>query len=356
MFVSCRGKFVRITANHVTMARIFLLPVPVYLLIYGNTLELWIAFVLFVILGATDFVDGWMARIEGPTRLGSLIDPVADKIFLAAIIMSMVAIGLFPVWVLSALLSRELLMTALRSSVAIRKEAIRTSRLAKLKTIIQMGGGGTIFFTMVLPETVFIYTCLALSVPFLVVALLALAKKKQPPFWSLPVFIGFVLVAVIELYFSKEVVLMAQIAAIIAITWASAIDYLVGSYRLFKRSGMMIGDWIRLLWAVSFSLLVAPLVSTYPVMILPVLVSISLEFGLGGIDNIVAIERQRFSSWPFFISGTCGVIFAVVVGIAMINQIVWLPLYCSLTLAATSSIICGAYFGRHIDLFKGHLS
>jgi CDP-diacylglycerol--glycerol-3-phosphate 3-phosphatidyltransferase len=125
---------VRITANQVTMARIFLLPVPVYMLIYGETIQWWIAFGIFVILGATDFVDGWMARKEGPTRLGSLIDPVADKIFIAAIMLSMIAIGVFAPWIISVLLTRELLMTALRSSVAYRQQVFKTSLLAKLKT------------------------------------------------------------------------------------------------------------------------------------------------------------------------------------------------------------------------------
>lgn len=345
----------RITANQVTMARIFLLPVPVYMLIYGDAVEWWIAFALFVILGATDFVDGWMARIEGPTRLGSLIDPVADKIFMAAIMLSMVAIDAFPAWVASALLSREFLMTALRSSVAIRKEAIKTSRLAKLKTIIQMGGCGTIFFTMVLPEEAFIYVCFALALPFLLVALAYIVRKMKPPFWALPVFLAFVLVAVIEIFSSKDVNLIVQMAIILTITWASAIDYLVGSYRLFKRTGMMIGDWTRLFWAIIFGLLVAPMVAYFPIMVLPVLVSISLEFGLGGIDNILTVEKSLFSSWPFFLSSLAGLIFAIVVNASIFLQIPWLPFYFSLGLAASSAIICGAIFGRHVELFKRNL-
>lgn len=345
----------RITANQVTMARIFLLPVPAYMLIYGDTFEWWLAFAIFVVLGATDFVDGWMARMEGPTRLGSLIDPVADKIFMAAIMLSMVAIDVFPAWVASALLSREFLMTALRSSVAIRKEAVKTSRLAKLKTIIQMGGCGTFFLTIVLPEAVFIYVCLALSLPFLLVALAYFLRKQKPPFWSLPVFLAFILVALVEVFFSKEVNLGLQMAIILVITWASAIDYLTGSYRLFKRTGMLLGDWARLFWAIIFGLMVAPLVAYFPIMVLPVLVSVSLEFGLGGIDNIVVLEMGRFSSWPFFLSSSFGLIFSLLVHGAIFWQLPWLPFYCSLGLTATSAIICGAIFGRHVELFRRNL-
>ncbi len=337
------------------MARIFLLPVPVYMLIYGNALEWWVAFAIFVILGATDFVDGWMARREGPTRLGSLIDPVADKIFMAAIILSMVAIDVFPAWVASALLAREFLMTALRSSVAIRKEAIKTSRLAKLKTIIQMGGCGTIFFTLVLPEAGFIIVCFALALPFLIVALVYLARKLRPPFWALPVFLAFVLVAVLQIFFSKQFNLYVQMAIILGITWASAIDYLIGSYRLFKRTGMLLGDWLRLFWAIIYGLMVAPLVAYFPIMVLPVLVSISLEFGLGGIDNIVSVEKSLFSKLPFFLSSVFGLTFAIVVNGAIYWQLPTWPFYCSLALAGLSALICGATFGRHVDLFKRNL-
>ncbi len=342
----------RITANQVTMARIFLLPVPVYMLIYGNTLEWWVAFGIFVALGATDFVDGWMARIEGPTRLGSLIDPVADKIFIAALMLSMVAIDIFPAWVASALLSREFLMTALRSSVAIRKEAIKTSRLAKLKTIIQMGGCGTIFFTMVLPEEAFIYVCFLLALPFLLVACFYLVRKQRPPFWSLPVFFAFLLVSMVEIFFSRDANLGVQMAIILGITWASAIDYVTGSYRLFKRTGMLFGDWTRLFWAIAYGLFVAPMVAYFPITVLPILVSISLEFGLGGIDNIVTVEKGCFSSWPFALSCVFGLVFSAIVNLAMFFQVPWLPFYCSFALAATSALICGAFFGRHVDLFK----
>lgn len=340
----------RITANVVTMARIFLLPVPVYMLIYGEQLEWWIAFSLFVILGATDFVDGVMARREGPTKLGSLIDPVADKIFMAAIMLSMVSINVFPAWVASALLSREFLMTALRSSVAIRKEVFKTSMLAKLKTIIQMGGSGTIFFTIVLPETAYIYVCLALSVPFFLTAASYLLKRKRPPFWALPVGFAFVLVAVVEYFFSKQVCLMVQMSIILAITWASAIDYLIGSYRLFKRTGMFMGDWARIFWALVFGLLMCPLVTDYPAIVLPILAIVSLEFGLGGIDNIVVNEKGKFSPWPYYVSAFCGLLFYL--GFTFFAHDPRLSFYLSLALVLVSLANCTVAFMRHIDLFK----
>lgn len=342
----------RITANQVTMARIFLLPVPVYMLIYGETIQWWIAFGLFVILGATDFVDGLMARKEGPTRLGSLIDPVADKIFISAIMLSMIAIGVFSPWIISVLLTREFLMTALRSSVAYRQQVFKTSLLAKLKTIIQMGGLGTIFFTISIPAQALSIVCGALAVPFLLIAIGYWLKSKKAPFWSIPVFFAFVLVATLAHFVSKDTNVAVQMGIIITLTWLSALDYVVGSFKMFKSSGMHGGDWVRMLWSLIFGVFVTPLVAYYPVMVLPLLVSVSLEFGLGGIDNIVVAEKHIFSSWPFIITSVAGLLFAALINYSILLHPVFEPVYLAIALAGCSALVCGTLFGRHVDLFK----
>jgi cardiolipin synthase len=343
---------VRITANQVTMARIFLLPVPVYMLIYGESLQWWIAFAIFLVLGMTDFIDGLMARREGPTRLGGLLDPVADKIFIAAIVLSLIASGIFPSWVASVVLSRELLVTALRSSVAARKEHIKTSKLAKLKTIIQMGGLGTIFFTIVLPPDMVSYVCLSLSLIFLFIAIAYFVKSLRPPFWVVPVFAAFVLVGLTSPLISKEEAVFMQMGIIIAITWISAFDYLVGSYKLFRRTGIVVGDLARLFWAIAHGLMVVPLVAYFPITVLPLLVAISLEFGLGGIDNIVVAEKAKFSSWPFFLSGLCGCLYAGAINYIVYMQISGPVFYLSFFLVCASAIICGIVFGKNVELFK----
>ncbi|HEY4223689.1 MAG TPA: CDP-alcohol phosphatidyltransferase family protein, partial [Myxococcota bacterium] len=74
----------KITANQVTIVRILALPFPCWALTVRPPQPwMWIAFVAGVLVGATDFVDGWMARRDGPTQLGALLDPVADKLFIA---------------------------------------------------------------------------------------------------------------------------------------------------------------------------------------------------------------------------------------------------------------------------------
>src|SRR3954465_15757133 len=106
----------RITANQVTIARLIGLPF-VGALAYGDEQTRIIAVILGTLIGLTDTVDGYLARKHGPTVLGSLLDPVADKIFIV------VCYGCFAdrggiSWLLAAaIFSRELLVTVLRSSL-----------------------------------------------------------------------------------------------------------------------------------------------------------------------------------------------------------------------------------------------
>lgn len=341
----------RITANQVTFGRIFLLPLPVYMLIYGEHVAWWVAFSLFVILGATDFVDGMLARKEGATILGSLMDPMADKIFVASIMMSLVALGIFEGYIVSALLLREFLMTALRSIVAIRKETFKTSSLGKLKTIFQMGGAGTLFFTLVLPPKGVFFVCLGLAVPFLLTALYFGFKKRRIPFWAVPVFLAFTLVTVLSAFVSIEVSLYVQIAIIIGLTWASAIDYVVKSFKLLRRTGLIKGDSCRIFWGLVYGILVTPLVADFPSIVLPLLLVASLEFGLGGIDNILAAERQQYKSWPFIISGTAGFIFAITINIALYFSMQTYVVPLSLILLAISTTLFALMFMANRSVF-----
>ena len=101
----------KITANMVTMTRIVLLPGPCALLLLDEVWAMWAALVTFTILGTTDFIDGIMARKEGPTKVGGLLDPVADKMMVAAIVFPLCARGIVPWWFVGVLLLRDVLMT-----------------------------------------------------------------------------------------------------------------------------------------------------------------------------------------------------------------------------------------------------
>ncbi|MBN2719059.1 MAG: CDP-alcohol phosphatidyltransferase family protein [Deltaproteobacteria bacterium] len=138
----------KITANMVTVARIVLMPIPGYLL-YQGIPELYVALVAIILLGITDWVDGRMARRDGPTVLGGLLDPIADKIFIAVCfipfaerVLPGTEMIVFPVWLLIPMFCRDFLVTSLRTSLSLRDAPMRTSMLAKFKTAIQMTAVG----------------------------------------------------------------------------------------------------------------------------------------------------------------------------------------------------------------------
>jgi len=140
-----------ITANQVTLLRIALLPVPCALILYGPLSWQWFAIGLYVALGFTDLLDGWMARHYGGTVLGALLDPVADKVFMAAALIPMSALHLVHPAVVVVILIREFLITSLRSAMSVRGKHVKTSILAKLKTSVQMGGSFVVYVVYRLP-------------------------------------------------------------------------------------------------------------------------------------------------------------------------------------------------------------
>ncbi|MDX1525056.1 MULTISPECIES: CDP-diacylglycerol--glycerol-3-phosphate 3-phosphatidyltransferase [Idiomarinaceae] len=129
--------------NLLTSFRIVL--IPVFLIIYyipGPESHFWAAFV-FAIAGITDALDGWVARkFNQFTKFGAFLDPVADKVMVAASLI--VVVENYAVWWISipalAIVSRELVVSALREWMAQigRQEQVKVSNLGKLKTIAQM--------------------------------------------------------------------------------------------------------------------------------------------------------------------------------------------------------------------------
>jgi len=302
----------KITANQITFARIFLLPIPCALLLYGGIKAWWVAFFLYTALGITDTIDGILARKYGATRLGGLIDPVADKIFMASILIAFTGLGYFPWWGLALIFCRELLVTALRSSVAIRHGQVKLTTLAKLKTIIQMGGMGTFFWTMALPVPWLIGVSSFAGFCFLAPwVYLRLRGHKQPPFYLLPVGFAFVGVAMLGGLVEKETSLLIQALAIVGITLASAIEYLAASWRVFKKDGLTSFDITRIFWAVAYGFFALPVVGIYPEVFLPLLIGLSFELALGGLENVVTSEGGRLHNGWYLMTGTLATLFGV---------------------------------------------
>lgn len=128
--------------NLLTLSRILVIPPIVALLYVDGDMPRWIALGLYAVACVTDFFDGYIARSMGQiSKLGRFLDPVADKLLVAAVIFMLVATNrISGVIVLPALviLIREILVSGLREHLASLSVRVPVSRLAKWKTMIQM--------------------------------------------------------------------------------------------------------------------------------------------------------------------------------------------------------------------------
>jgi CDP-diacylglycerol--glycerol-3-phosphate 3-phosphatidyltransferase len=93
---------------------------------------------VFIAAMATDQVDGWLARRQGrSSALGSLLDPVADKLLVVAALIMLVAEGAAPAWMVALLVAREFLVSAFRLAALQRGVVVQARELGKLKTWAQ---------------------------------------------------------------------------------------------------------------------------------------------------------------------------------------------------------------------------
>lgn len=136
--------------NILTMARIGL--IFIFLILAANAGEIdctevthqhrWIriiACILAFIAGATDFLDGYLARKwQVVSDLGALLDPLADKIFVTATMLIMVEFHLMPAWIAVVIISREFMVTGLRMVALKHGVVISADRWGKWKTALQM--------------------------------------------------------------------------------------------------------------------------------------------------------------------------------------------------------------------------
>ena len=125
--------------NALTLLRIFLVPLLVVVLLTRFEGHVYFGAAIFGLAVLTDYLDGYFARRRNEvTRLGILLDPLADKLLTAAAFLSLVEMGLVPAWVVMIILARELAVTGLRNVAAGRGILIRASGLGKGKMVAQV--------------------------------------------------------------------------------------------------------------------------------------------------------------------------------------------------------------------------
>jgi CDP-diacylglycerol--glycerol-3-phosphate 3-phosphatidyltransferase len=127
--------------NLLTFARILMIPGVLVLLARGSPRDCLYAALVYALAAVTDFLDGYLARRQGLISvLGKFLDPLADKLIVAATLVWLVGMGRIAAWAVVLLLSREITITALRSIASTEGLVIAAGDGGKVKTALQMVG------------------------------------------------------------------------------------------------------------------------------------------------------------------------------------------------------------------------
>jgi len=134
--------------NALTILRIFFVPLLVAALVQENVAvqvrglvitNEWLALAIFLSAAFTDLIDGYLARRwKQVTTIGTLLDPIADKLLISAALISLVQIRVLPGWMAILIIAREFAVTGLRSIAAAEGYTIRASDLGKTKMFSQV--------------------------------------------------------------------------------------------------------------------------------------------------------------------------------------------------------------------------
>ncbi len=125
--------------NALTVSRLVAIPVLMAVMLVSFPGHDLVAAGIFAVFSVTDTVDGYIARRYGlVTELGKFLDPLADKLFVLAVLVALVQEGLIPAWVAIVIFGRELLITILRSVAVGQGRMISASSLGKTKTVTQV--------------------------------------------------------------------------------------------------------------------------------------------------------------------------------------------------------------------------
>ena len=138
--------------NSVTMLRIGVVPVLLFLpmatTVSGSRFMAW----AFILAAVTDILDGWLARRSGGkdiTRIGKLLDPLADKLIVSTALIMLLSIGRIPLWaswMVVVIVGRELAVTGLRGIASSHGQIVAATGPGKLKTIAQTVATAALLF------------------------------------------------------------------------------------------------------------------------------------------------------------------------------------------------------------------
>ena len=172
--------------NGLTLMRIFLVPLLVAVLL--TKYNVLIAAAIFLAASLTDLLDGYFARKRGQiTTLGTLLDPVADKLLVSSAFISLVQLQVVPAWMVVIIIGREFAITGLRSIASAQGFTIDASELGKMKMVSQVTAITLLILGMPMPggnsHPIF-YTLGTISLYFVVLFAVVSAFEYFRTFWT----------------------------------------------------------------------------------------------------------------------------------------------------------------------------
>jgi CDP-diacylglycerol--glycerol-3-phosphate 3-phosphatidyltransferase len=284
-----------ITANQVTLLRLVLLPIGGVLMYFGPGAK-WVALVFMTFLGCTDFVDGWLARRYGSTVLGRLMDPIADKVFVMVGFMPFISLKWLAAWQIGLFLSREYVITGLRSAYERRHISMRTTLLAKIKAWAQMAGCGVIFILQMVPERAML---IALGIGTLVpVLFIAVRYAIKRVFWWGAVIFGVWLAALLlpQALYGSRVTTDVLMASIIVITWLSGLSYITPVGPMILQRKFDASDWVRILGGLAVPVVLVAAMARGDLPPWAIMLTMGLELAAGGLDNLLCFHGAQSSA------------------------------------------------------------
>jgi CDP-diacylglycerol--glycerol-3-phosphate 3-phosphatidyltransferase len=345
-----------ITANQVTLARLIPMPLLSWLIYrgadlgYTGNIYMWSGLIAGTLIGCTDWIDGLLARKYGPTVLGGLLDPIADKIFIAFAYTPFVDSRnpLVAWWTVALMFQREFFVTALRSAYEQRNLSLKTSYLAKAKTWTQMQGIGVmLLFPLLADQRTFLTWLLAVLVASPIIAMAVLYVVRRTVWRGAWVMTASVLpILALHLYGDTSLSVWAIMLYIVAITWISGFDYLVVGWRQLRgRGDFSRADAVRLIGALALPMLLYK-VLVGPAPAWPIFLILALELAVGGLDNLLSHHHRatKALAWGGRVLGVCALL-----AVALVVPDYAGPL--SILAAAVSLVGVSAEFWRGRDYF-----
>jgi len=155
---SLRREFLN-APNAITLTRIAMIPVFLWFTYHESRVDSFIAAVTYAITGATDFLDGWVARRKNlVTVIGKFLDPLADKLIVMAALVMLVHLGRVAAWVVIVVMAREFIVTGLRTIAMSEGIVIAAGQEGKHKTAFQVAAISFLLLHYTYPIDAFFFT------------------------------------------------------------------------------------------------------------------------------------------------------------------------------------------------------